>query len=93
MPGAEQVIAKLRPRIRRCYERGLASDPSMAGSMLVHTKVAANGEVDRAVAASVIGLSSEVSTCIARVIGGATFERTASGSTLDVPVKMVQQAR
>ncbi len=93
MPGAEQEIARLKPQIRRCYERGIAVDPSMAGSMIVRAKVASNGEVDRAVAASVIGLSSDVSACIVRVISGATFERTASGSMLDVPVKMVQQAR
>jgi hypothetical protein len=93
MPGAEQEIARLRPQIRRCYERGLAVDPSMAGSMIVRTKVAPNGEVEHATPASVVGLSSEVSACIARVVGGATFGRTANGSMLDVPVKMVQQAR
>jgi hypothetical protein len=92
MPKAEQVIARLRGQIRRCYERGLAVDPSMAGSLVVRAKVSANGEVDHAVAASVVGLSSDVAACIVRTIAGATFDPTPSGSTLDVPVKMVQQS-
>jgi len=91
LPGAEQEIARLRPQIRRCYERGLAGDPSMQGSMIVRAKVSPNGEVAHAEPASVAGLSGEVAACIARVVGGATFDHTANGSTLDVPVKMVQQ--
>jgi hypothetical protein len=64
----------------------------MAGSLVVRAKVSANGEVDHAVAASVVGLSSDVAACIVRTIAGATFDPTPSGSTLDVPVKMVQQS-
>ena len=92
VPHAEQTIALLRGRFRNCYNRGLQLDPAMAGSLVVRVKIAPNGEVTRADPAAVNGLSGEVAGCIAKVVADATFDSPgSSGSTLDVPVKMLQQ--
>jgi hypothetical protein len=94
VPNAERTISLLRPAFRRCYNRGLQVDPGMAGSVTVRAKIASNGEVAHVEAAQLVGLSSDVSACITKVVQGAQFDSPGpSGSTLDIPVKMIQQAR
>ncbi len=92
--GAERVVAGLRAKFKRCYDKGLQGDPSMAGSVTIVTKVAPNGEVSAADAQSTSGLSGEVVSCIQKVVKGAQFDAPGgSGSTINIPVKFVQQAR
>ncbi len=89
---AERVVAGLRPKFRSCYNKGLASDPGMSGSVTITTKVAANGEVTSADPSGGSGLSPEVMACIARVVKNAQFDTVGgSGSTINIPVKFVQQ--
>ncbi len=89
---AERVVAGLRPKFRACYNKGLAQDPSMAGQVIITAKIAPNGEVQTADASSASGLSSDVQQCIARVVRNANFDPPGgSGSTLNIPVKFVQQ--
>ena len=89
---AERVVAGLRPRFRSCYNKGLAQDPGMSGSVTIVTKVAPNGEVTTADASSTNGLSPDVVACIQKVVKNAQFTGPGgSGSTINIPVKFVQQ--
>ncbi len=89
---AERVVAGLRPKFRACYNKGLASDPSMAGAVTITAKIAPNGEVTSADSGGGGGLSPEVQTCIARAVKNAQFDAVGgSGSTINIPVKFVQQ--
>ncbi len=92
IPDAERVIARLRPAFRACYNRGLATDPSMSGNFVMSLKVSASGDVTDATKASGTGLSSEVEQCILRRAKGASFTPPGgSGSTLQVPITFVAQ--
>lgn len=89
---AERSIARLRPGFRACYNRGLATDPSMSGNLVMSLKVAANGDVTDVTKASGTGLSSEVEQCILRRAKAASFDAPGgSGSTLRAPVTFVAQ--
>jgi hypothetical protein len=91
---AESVVASLRRRFRRCYEKGLAHDSAMSGSVVVAAKVSPNGEVSSVDAKNVQGLSSDVVSCIEVVVRGAQFTAPhGTGSTIEIPVKFVQQTR
>ena len=91
---AERVVASLRPGFRACYNTGLQQDPGMAGSVTITVKIGPNGEVSSADATSNNGLSDSVVKCIARKLKNAQFDPPGgSGSTLNVPVKFVQQGK
>lgn len=90
---ADRVVAGLRPRFRRCYEQGLQDDPQMSGKATLTARIGANGEVT-GVDASVNGLSAAVGSCLARTLKSAQFAAPgATGSTLTVPVTLVQSGR
>lgn len=90
---ADRVVAGLRPRFRACYNTGLQSDPSMAGKVLISTKVGPNGEVESANVVQNTGLSPGVAQCIAGVVKRAQFSPPGGGgSTLQIPVTFVQQS-
>jgi hypothetical protein len=88
---ADRVIAGLRPRFRKCYQDGLSQDPLMGGKATVIAKVGPNGEVISTQIGSSQGLSGAVTSCLARVVGNATFTGNGSITTLNVPVTLVQQ--
>jgi hypothetical protein len=91
---AERVVASLRPGFRTCYNKGLQSDPSMAGKVLVSARISPNGEVASAGSSENTGLSSDVVECILRKVRTATFDTPGSnGSTIQIPVTFVQQGR
>jgi hypothetical protein len=90
--GAERVVASLKPKFRACYNKGLAIDSSMAGNVTIVAKIGPNGEVTSADPSGGAGLSSEVQSCLAKVVRNASFDAVAgSGATLQIPVKFVQQ--
>ena len=90
---AEAVIrSQVHPGAKRCYQKGLESDPSQAGKIVILIKVAPSGEVDSATVASNTGLSAQVASCIAAVARRAKFDAPgASGSTISVPFNFVRQ--
>src|SRR5207302_9752307 len=63
---AERVIAALRPRFRRCHEKGLAADPSLSGAVTIRARVRANGEVESTAAMSRAGLPDSGVACLRR---------------------------
>jgi hypothetical protein len=92
---AEATIrSQIHPGARRCYQKGLDSDPSQSGRLVLQIKVAPNGEVDFAAATSHGGLSAGVVDCIVQVARRARFVGPGgSGSILSVPFNFVRQAR
>jgi len=90
IPNAESAIAKLRPGFRSCYNKGLANDPSMSGSMTIAIKIAANGDITDVSKTGGSGLSSDVETCIVKRARNGTFDATPTGGTISVPVRFVR---
>ncbi len=88
--GADRVLAGLRPRLRQCYQAGLAADPAMTGKLTLTAKVLANGEVGSVDVASNTGLAPSVATCAKRVMSGAMFDAPGeNGSALTMSVTFV----
>jgi hypothetical protein len=90
---AEAVIrSQIHPGAKKCYQRGLDSDPTQSGKLVLMIKVAPSGEVDSATIASNSGLSSQVANCISAVARRAKFDPPgASGSQISVPFNFVKQ--
>jgi hypothetical protein len=90
---AEAVIrSQIHPGAKRCYQKGLESDPTQAGRLVILIKVAPSGEVDSASVASNSGLSAGVASCITAVARRAKFDAPgANGSTISVPFNFVKQ--
>jgi hypothetical protein len=90
---AEAVIrTQIQPGAKRCYQRGLETDPSQSGKLVILIKVAPSGEVDSVSAASNSGLSAQVAACIQSVARRAKFDAPgATGSTISVPFNFLKQ--
>jgi TonB family protein len=90
---AEAVIrSQIHPGAKKCYQRGLESDPTQAGKIVILIKVAPSGEVDSATVQSNSGLSANVASCISAVARRAKFDPPgASGSQISVPFNFVKQ--
>jgi len=90
---AEAVIrSQIHPGAKRCYQKGLESDPTQAGRLVIMIKVAPSGEVDSVSVASNSGLAPGVASCISSVARRAKFDAPGSnGSTISVPFNFVKQ--
>jgi hypothetical protein len=90
---AEAVIRKqIHPGARRCYQKGLDSDPSQSGKLVVVIKVGPSGEVESASVPYNSGLSVGVAACIAAVAHRAKFDPTGpGGATIVVPFGFLRQ--
>ena len=86
----DRVVAGLRARFRQCYQRGLDSDPSMSGKLVVVAKIGPNGEVSSAAMTSNSGLSEATVACVVRVLKPVQFDAPGGGgSTLSLPLTFV----
>lgn len=90
---ADRVVAGLRARFRKCYQDGLNGNPSMSGKATLAAKVQPNGEVASVDVVENQGLSSEVTSCMAKALKNATFTGNGSFSTVHVPVTMLTQPK
>jgi hypothetical protein len=90
---AEAVIrTQIQPGAKRCYQRGLETDPSQSGKLVILIKVSPSGEVDTVSAESNTGLSAQVAGCIQAVARRAKFDAPgANGSTISVPFNFLKQ--
>lgn len=80
-------MAALLPRMKACYERGLATEPAMKGRVLVMARLAPNGEAASADVASNTGIAQTVASCITSLVKRAEFQAPgAAGSTLSIPI-------
>jgi hypothetical protein len=90
---AEAVIrSQIHPGAKKCYQRGLESDPTQAGKLVILIKVGPSGEVDTATVQSNSGISASVASCISAVARRAKFDAPGpSGSQISVPFNFVKQ--
>jgi hypothetical protein len=88
---ADVVVARLRPRFRKCYQDGLSGDPTMHGKVVLAAHVGANGEVSSVDVASNSGLSQGVASCLQAALGRAEFKSNGAPATIRVPVALDHQ--
>jgi hypothetical protein len=88
---ASSVVAGMAAGFRRCYNKGLAEDPNMKGSVRITAKIGPNGEV-LSVSPSGSGLSGTVVSCVAARVSSAQFAPPeGGGATIVIPVTFVSQ--
>jgi hypothetical protein len=90
---AARVLAGLRPRIRKCHQQALETEPKMSGKLTIMVKVAPNGDVASAEAVSSTGVSPAVVQCSTDALKRPQFTAPGgNGSTMTVPVVFAIQA-
>ncbi|MCE9575743.1 MAG: AgmX/PglI C-terminal domain-containing protein [Deltaproteobacteria bacterium] len=78
--------------LQRCYERRLAVDPALSGTIAIHWNLAATGAVNEAcITTDTIG-DEELVACVNQLILGASFPAPRGGA-VDVTIPFVFTAR
>jgi hypothetical protein len=89
---ASAVVAGMAAGFRRCYNKGLAEDPNMKGSVRITAKIGPNGEVLGASPSGGGGLSGTVISCVTARVSSAQFSPPeGGGATVVIPVTFVSQ--
>jgi hypothetical protein len=89
---ADRVVAGMRAGFRACYNRGLASNPDLQGSVRITAKIGPNGEVLSATPNATGSLGDEVVNCVVRRVQSATFAPPeGGGATIVIPVTFALQ--
>jgi hypothetical protein len=89
---ADRVVAGMRAGFRACYNRGLASNPDLQGSVRITAKIGPNGEVLSATPSGGGGLGDEVVSCVVRRVQSASFSPPeGGGATVVIPVTFALQ--
>jgi hypothetical protein len=89
---ASAVVAGMAAGFRRCYNRGLAEDPTMKGSIRITAKIGPNGEVLSASPSGGGGLSGTVISCVAARVASSQFAPPeGGGATIVIPVSFFPQ--
>lgn len=86
----QKTIARLRGAFRACYNRGLATDPMLAGSVNLTIKLAHDGSVSSVSKSGGTGLTLDVETCIQDKIRSTHFEPPdpqQMSSTINLPLR------
>lgn len=86
IPDAARAISRARARFRTCYNRGLADDPNLDGSLVITLVVAPSGEVTSATKKSG-GLNPKVDACLLEQAKSIVFDPTSSGGTMNIPLQ------
>ena len=82
----EQVIAGLRPRLRKCLEATVAGGGS---EVVLEITIAGDGSVSNVELPTQKGVNDEVAYCLVTVVRGAHFQATGSVSTVRLPLTLV----
>jgi hypothetical protein len=89
---AERVVAGMKAGFRACYNRGLASNPDLQGSVKITAKIGPNGEVISATPAGGGGLGDEVVSCLVRRVQSANFNPPeGGGASIVIPITFALQ--
>jgi hypothetical protein len=89
---AERVVAGMKAGFRACYNRGLASNPDLQGSVKITAKIGPNGEVISATPAGGAGLGDEVVQCLVRRVQSANFNPPeGGGASIVIPITFALQ--
>jgi len=87
IPNVERTVRSLQPRFRNCYNKGLATDPTIAGKIVLSVNVQADGDVASVTKTSGSGLPASVESCIIRAVQNAHFDAPFGGAaTLNIPI-------
>lgn len=78
----KRIVHANFPRLQRCYERGLGSDPSLAGTVVVRFIVDATGAMESASLAGGTLDDATVRACILGVFRTLSFPEPESGKVL-----------
>jgi hypothetical protein len=73
LPNADAVVSEMRAGFRACYQRGLASDAELRGSIRVAAELGTDGVVTHATVESTGRLSQETTDCVLRRVRAASF--------------------
>jgi hypothetical protein len=92
LPDAGKVVAGLRGMLRACYNHELERDPGAKGSVRLTATIGPNGDVS-GVQAAASGLSSEMVSCVSRVVRGAPFGPPKGGgrAIVVIPINVFAQ--
>ncbi len=84
---AEAVVrSQIHPGAKDCYKRGLESDPTQAGKLVITIKMRPSGEVETATVWSNSGLSAGVASCVVAVAQRAKFDAPGpGGARISIP--------
>ena len=86
---AGAVVAGMAAGFRRCYNKGLAEEPSMKGTVKLTAKIGKEGEVLSASPSGDGSLSGTVLSCVAARVASAMFAPPDKGSaTVSITVTM-----
>jgi hypothetical protein len=89
---AEATVAAMRAGFRTCYNKGLSTDPDMAGVLVISIKIAPDGAVVDVMKIGGGGLAADVEECILSRARRSLFEAPGgTGSTIQFPVRFVRQ--
>jgi hypothetical protein len=89
---AERVVAGMKAGFRACYNRGLASNPDLQGSVKITAKIGPNGEVVSATPSGGAGLGDEVVQCLVRRVQSANFNPPeGGGASIVIPITFALQ--
>lgn len=74
-PAVEKAVAPTRPRLRACYKKALAAEPSLTGgSATFDATIGKDGKVTGARFVKKSGLSEDTMSCLLPIIKSMTFE-------------------
>lgn len=89
---ADRVVAGMRAGFRACYNRGLANNPELHGSVKIVAKVGPNGDVVSATPQGGSTLGQDVIDCVVRRVKAAQFDPpSGGGATIVIPVTFALQ--
>jgi hypothetical protein len=87
------VVARLRPRFRRCFSNWLAARSDAEGSVRLTLELGCFGNV-QAITADVRGVDEPTLACVFNAVGPAQFDPPADGhATIQIPVVFKNAAR
>lgn len=89
---ADRVVAGMRAGFRACYNRGLANNPDLHGSVKIVARVGPNGDVVSATPQGGTTLGQDVVDCVVRRVKSASFDPpSGGGATVVIPVTFALQ--
>jgi hypothetical protein len=90
VPDSARVIAALQPRLRACYQKQLAANPTLEGGVTMTIDVAADGSVT-SVTPGQTKLPPALVACLAGVIQRVSFSAPTNGATrFSVPLRFTK---
>lgn len=89
---ADRAVAGMRAGFRACYNRGLANNPDLHGSVKIVARVGPNGDVVSATPQGGSTLGQDVIDCVVRRVRSAQFDPpSGGGATVVIPVTFALQ--